>query len=194
MRRKCSTPVGVMDRFTVQSMNSFGQSDRCSTPVGVMDRFTHIWAAQDLAAAFVLNACRRHGSVHAGLRRRRQAKSVCAQRLSASWIGSLSCRRRHLERTWCSTPVGVMDRFTQIHRLYSTAAWRVLNACRRHGSVHDGDCQAVDRDDDVLNACRRHGSVHVGQGEGLPAGQLCSTPVGVMDRFTPNYPPHHSGA
>src|ERR1700722_4315848 len=87
------------------------------------------------------------------------ADHLRAQRLSASWIGSPgqshgfstsakvlnACRRHgsvHLgvvlvfdESLWCSTPVGVMDRFTK----YNADIQRhnnVLNACRRHGSVH----------------------------------------------------------
>ncbi len=117
----------------------------------------------------------------------------CAQRLSASWIVS------QLARDGCSTPVGVMDRFTTtvntaevcstpvgVMDRFTTGSFlfvsRVLNACRRHGSFHESDPPKTFWR--VLNACRRHGSFHNDRVRMLSTGEMCSTPVGVMDRFT----------
>ncbi len=89
----------------------------------------------------------------------------------------------------CSTPVGVMDDFTQVvpPRFTSvsgaqrqSASWTishlffaynttvlciVLNACRRHGRFHK---RRPGRDEfdgrPVLNACRRHGRFHAVKG------------------------------
>ena len=60
----------------------------CSTPVGIKDRFT-------LPFGFFF------------------AASVCAQRLSASKIGSLMAWRSVTSVVLCSTPVGIKDRFTR---------------------------------------------------------------------------------
>ena len=63
---------------------------------------------------------------------------------------------------------------------------QVLNAFRRHGWFHFllGDpCffrQAV------LNAFRRHGWFHKSEGWDERIYELCSTPFGVMDGFTPD--------
>ncbi len=156
----CSTPVGVMDRFTCRWYHSEESPRPCSTPVGVMDRFTH-------------------GGAVAGA-----GPGVC------------------------STPVGVMDRFT-IGNKNGPVKPPVLNACRRHGSFHSGTPSQEGAREAVLNACRRHGSFHAGQAsrrrwpllgaQRLSASWIvsrvtfpatvasptkCSTPVGVMDRFT----------
>ncbi len=109
--------------------------------------------------AEVLNACRRHGSVHIA--------NACvvltthgAQRLSASWIGSLgatptfpasSAGAQRLSASWIGSQQGLFD----LHEEQP-----VLNACRRHGSVHFADQPPYLQLCLVLNACRRHGSVH----------------------------------
>ncbi len=109
----------------------------------------------------------------------------------------------------CSTPVGVKDRFTSLAPKAAASVQRVLNACRRQRSVHcAGDLQ-LHVSSRVLNACRRQRSVHLvtsGRSEWLRsaqrlsaskigshgiwpghcAGKMCSTPVGVKDRFTTN--------
>ncbi len=156
----------------------------------------------------MLNACRRHGSVH-NCETRIASCRDCAQRLSASWIGSPIYRLLHISLVLCSTPVGVMDRFTSfptkghsssIYRAqrlsaswigsqYSTpimldyilsaqrlsASWigspltspnkyaMILSAQRLSASwigsrvVTSLSCTLCR----VLNACRRHGSVHI---------------------------------
>ncbi len=62
--------------------------------------------------------------------------------------------------------------------------WPVLNACRRQRSVHSyatacGGCDTI-----VLNACRRQRSVHWTDTPCPLRSKMCSTPVGVKDRFT----------
>ena len=151
----------------------------CSTPVGVMRSVTR-------------------------LRQVPRALAAGAQRLSASWIGSrghaasrvadsvLNACRRHRDRSlcnrpavdmpWmqCSTPVGVMDRFTS-RRLASHVADGVLNACRRHGSVTR--CHVASRND-ARRCAQRLSASWIGHG---PSDRwytrprlMCSTPVGVM--------------
>ncbi len=111
---KCSTPVGVMDRFTSAGVGLYQYSISCSTPVGVMDRFTKRFLR--------LRLRRRVCSTPVGVMDRftRTDSSTSspkwrAQRLSASWIVSPDAAN--------AQPVSVMDR-------------GVLNACRRHGSFH----------------------------------------------------------
>ncbi len=61
----------------------------------------------------------------------------------------------------------------------------VLNACRRQRSVHSlrlGRRRL--RRGGVLNACRRQRSVHCSGAAALNWAWVCSTPVGVKDRFT----------
>ncbi len=136
MVAKCSTPVGVKDRFTwylagalrwenvlnaCRSQRSVHDQQHhvsadlglCSTPVGVKDRFTRV------------------GSGGRGGR-------GGALRLSASKIGSLQVAEHGLVQRACSTPVGVKDRFTC--RFVAIARGRaiVLNACRSQRSVHKG--------------------------------------------------------
>ncbi len=53
-----------MDRFTSVGAAPVEGNMMCSTPVGVMDRFTADELAAAVAMGQVLNACRRHGSVH----------------------------------------------------------------------------------------------------------------------------------
>ncbi len=131
----------------------------------------------------VLNACRRHGSFH-----RRSfspfAGSFCAQRLSASWIVSRYTgaavpppppRAQRLSASWI-----VSRRFWPNRQHRRT----VLNACRRHGSFHGPTSDGLRHALAVLNACRRHGSFHVCRSRRRARSALCSTPVGVMDRFT----------
>ncbi len=108
---KCSTPVGVKDRFTWTDLCPASWRTECSTPVGVKDRFTSTKPAPG-------------------------PSSESAQRLSASKIGSPepillvsrrddvlnACRRQRSVHVFdpanprvrceCSTPVGVKDRFT----------------------------------------------------------------------------------
>src|SRR5262249_41452530 len=68
----------------------------CSTPVGVIDRFT---TASSTAPP----------------------STICAQRLSASSIGSPKQTSGYeLSYGGCSTPVGVIDRFTRMRGTQST--------------------------------------------------------------------------
>ncbi len=64
----------------------------------------------------------------------------------------------------------------------------VLNACRRQRSVHSlrlGRRRL--RRGGVLNACRRQRSVHCSGAAALNWAWVCSTPVGVKDRFTADH-------
>ena len=106
----------------------------CSTPVGIKDRFTGMNRP--------VISCRR-----------------CAQRLSASKIGSHPEAKDVKQWFGCSTPVGIKDRFT-VDRL-------------RHCQTHF-----------VLNACRHQRSVHLFSALAAGCSRKCSTPVGIKDRFT----------
>ena len=202
----CSTPVGIKDRFTgrgqsrrpcwqgAQRLSASKIGSRvlsvptnavgwCSTPVGIKDRFT-MDELQGHGTFPVLNACRHQRSVHHGrqgcpeaghcvLNACRHQRSVhpllsvavgptpCAQRLSASKIGSRK-------------DAGCHDLFKS-----------VLNACRHQRSVHRDD-QARQRAERraVLNACRHQRSVHASSYGVLCWVPVCSTPVGIKDRFT----------
>ncbi len=86
--------------------------------------------------------------------------SNCAQRLSASKIGSHIIRYSADNKIWCSTPVGVKDRFTsERNHVNSTHIM-----CSTPVGVKD-----------------RFTSMASGW---LGVASLCSTPVGVKDRFT----------
>ena len=107
----------------------------CSTPVGIKDRFTR-------KSWFVENP------------------RCCAQRLSASKIGSPGSKSFRARMSPCSTPVGIKDRFTR--------AWPdilpflvVLNACRHQRSVHRQRQSSNAKFLNVLNACRHQRSVHM---------------------------------
>ena len=134
--RLCSTPVGVMDRFTCSMCRSASGRKRAQRLSAswivspVQHRVTHPFVR-------VLNACRRHRSFHTGV-----GTPIATPPSS------------------CSTPVGVMDRFTNYRRPYVTDPLGVLNACRRHRSFHINPNVVVHLDLPVLNACRRHGSFH----------------------------------
>ena len=107
----------------------------------------------------VLNACRHQRSVHPSITATRARASPGAQRLSASKIGSPETTDGRFCMKWCSTPVGIKDRFT--HELPGQA----------HG-------------DEVLNACRHQRSVHKTARTTMTTLSVCSTPVGIKDRFT----------
>ncbi len=182
-RLRCSTPVGVKDRFT-------GLASALATPKGCAQRLSASKIGSLERTRYgcrpyeVLNACRRQRSVHT---------NCCA--IIATWLKVLNaCRRQRSvhecedvayegpyecstpvgvkdrftkllwQRTYdtdgCSTPVGVKDRFT-INRENTTYRFgRVLNACRRQRSVHSRFRRRRGRGECVLNACRRQRSVH----------------------------------
>ncbi len=136
----------------------------------------------------VLNACRRQRSVHRCTLVLSPCHPRCAQRLSASKIGSLegvpgrhpvarnhvlnACRR---QRSVHGVPDALQGQVAE-----------VLNACRRQRSVHPVHRYSLRQYKDVLNACRRQRSVHSHcRLVGAVGGRACSTPVGVKDRFTP---------
>ena len=180
-----------------------------------MDRFTrplfHLSAssccAQRLSASWIV-------SLYANSSR--TTASASAQRLSASWIVShgssrlprrrsrvLNACRRHGSfhtgpRFWhdvfplCSTPVGVMDRFTRVEWDRSGRALVVLNACRRHGSFHP---RQPSRSEIVLWCSTPVGVMDRFTRRRVlpcPLAYSCSTPVGVMDRFTARVANHCS--
>ncbi len=158
-RLRCSTPVGVKDRFT-------GLASALATPKGCAQRLSASKIGSLERTRYgcrpyeVLNACRRQRSVHT---------NCCA--IIATWLKVLNaCRRQRSVHECedvayegpyeCSTPVGVKDRFT-INRENTTYRFgRVLNACRRQRSVHSRFRRRRGRGECVLNACRRQRSVH----------------------------------
>src|SRR6266446_759716 len=107
----CSTPVGVMDRFTALPPTP-GESGLRAQRLSASWIVSLPCGRRVLPLRFVLNACRRHGSFHGAVQGDVHRRTLCAQRLSASWIVSLIGPRS------ISCPP------------------RVLNACRRHGSFH----------------------------------------------------------
>ncbi len=116
----CSTPVGVMDRFTSQCFNLL-RFFMCSTPVGVMDRFT----PQGLDDGPKRPCAQRLSASWIGSPKSSPWVSWChsrAQRLSASWIGSPNIQVIGANGALCSTPVGVMDRFTTVQPVFLSIA------------------------------------------------------------------------
>ena len=182
----------------------------CSTPVGIKDRFTAPGRDRRQPAGRVLNACRHQRSVHASSRRSVFSSFACAQRLSASKIGSRNrikkfskihkvlnaCRHQRsvhavsqLEawsKMLCSTPVGIKDRFTLSGHRHRHQVF-VLNACRHQRSVHLIHHAVDSRGIRVLNACRHQRSVHSSANSRRLLICACSTPVGIKDRFTLNW-------
>ncbi len=109
---ECSTPVGVKDRFTGERVGGAPWDAKCSTPVGVKDRFTgcRLRAGGHRGCAQRLSASKIGSPVRLFNQRTRLRR---AQRLSASKIGShSSISAPDWHGTACSTPVGVKDRFT----------------------------------------------------------------------------------
>ncbi len=158
---KCSTPVGVKDRFTCSRSRLLFVADSCAQRLSASKIGSPCKGFDVDFVRRVLNACRRQRSVHEGSRdhltlrswvlnacRRQRSVHIlsafgfssnpgCAQRLSASKIGSPS-------------------RQTNIQGLAG-----VLNACRRQRSVHQGAFVGFVISYCVLNACRRQRSVHL---------------------------------
>ncbi len=179
---KCSTPVGVKDRFTRLPDRLPSRVGWCSTPVGVKDRFTRgppfaktpQTSAQRLSASKI--GSRNPSPFGVG-------DGVCAQRLSASKIGSRATGQERRSEFECSTPVGVKDRFTKSRILVTS-----LRMCAQRlsaskiGSPLDGPSRRTGST--VLNACRRQRSVHNENAADVLKRDGCSTPVGVKDRFT----------
>ncbi len=204
----CSTPVGVKDRFTrsarlsrasstcaqrlsaskigsrAQGKHAARAQRSCSTPVGVKDRFTML-------------ACAAH---------KQDARR--AQRLSASKIGSpfiaTTTRRKGFVLNACR-------RQRSVHIMAAAqndGGLRVLNACRRQRSVHfpgnEPGSLAVARAQRLSASkigsliCLRRSFTSVFGAQRLSASKIgslvggvqrlfagmCSTPVGVKDRFT----------
>ncbi len=156
----------------------------------------------------VLNACRRQRSVHNSPSSVKITVRIRAQRLSASKIGSHADVR---SGDWRGNVLNACRRQRSVHAQGPDLPGRsrkVLNACRRQRSVHtsgrsgQGTCVLVlnacrrqrsvhlHRFGDllgrhlVLNACRRQRSVHRLKTSRFPSRFVCSTPVGVKDRFT----------
>ena len=88
----CSTPDGVIERFTT-IISVYGCfAAMCSTPDGVIERFTASDHLQIERGLMVLNAGWRHRTVHQ------------------------LTERRVLALNLCSTPDGVIERFTSSER------------------------------------------------------------------------------
>src|SRR5207302_1641473 len=110
--RMCSTPFGVVDRFTTRLVVSTTALVWCSTPFGVVDRFT----------------------------KRLPDPNVMAFKCSTPFgvVDSFASRRHVTARAsrLCSTPFGGVDRFTCLSAARGVLAQGVLNAFRRRGSFH----------------------------------------------------------
>ncbi len=158
----CSTPFGIGDRFTRFGNERYQIGNACSTPFGIGDRFTlHI---------------RKYNELY-----------PCAQRLSASEIGSPSTRQRTRRPSWwCSTPFGIGDRFTLMpcQKYFKNTRAQRLSASEI-GSRTDRRESA--RPTRVLNAFRHRRSVHlrltkhvptVASAQRLSASEIGSRSVG----------------
>ncbi len=133
----------------------------------------------------VLNACRRQRSVHLADFLRSVPWRGCAQRLSASKIGSPAWSVASLAvGEWCSTPVGVKDRFTRrtrsshrrrrsAQRLSASKIGSHTSYCVRPNCTTRAQRLSASKIGSptrlglsliswrVLNACRRQRSVHL---------------------------------
>ena len=202
---KCSTPVGIKDRFTRNHRHQPGRrrsaqrlsASKIGSPLRLRRTRDGPVSAQRLSASKigsqgadrqggiperVLNACRHQRSVHlsigaatahsymcstpVGIKDRftrshpgRSAAASCAQRLSASKIGSPTGK---IDMRWpikCSTPVGIKDRFT----FCSVATAACGDRAQRLSASKIGSRRADQRRAGwcgVLNACRHQRSVH----------------------------------
>ena len=132
----CSTPFGIGDRITPRRrlvptenrvLNAFrhrrsdhacsvDRPDRvrqeCSTPFGIGDRITNHIRKIGEALNKVLNAFRHRRSDHSCRINRSARRASCAQRLSASEIGSQAQGGLLQNSPPCSTPFGIGDRIT----------------------------------------------------------------------------------
>ena len=108
----------------------------------------------------VLNACRRQRSFHIAIDGQPASTLSGAQRLSASRIVS------PMPHIAVSTAVSSAQRLSA-----SKIGSRRLMA-------------SASTSNRVLNACRRQRSVHAGRAGRRATSSVCSTPVGVKDRFT----------
>ncbi len=158
-------------------------SHDCAQRLSASKIGSHRGSAHGIGCGNVLNACRRQRSVHTSARQR-CAPTAGAQRLSASKIGSRCTSWPHPTALWraqrlSASKIGSLE----IHVcLLGTVI--VLNACRRQRSVHADYSKHLEAIHEVLNACRRQRSVHLTSRRHVPIVCMCSTPVGVKDRFT----------
>ena len=136
-----------------------GRAVECSTPVGIKDRFTPSLVRTD-ALSNVLNACRHQRSVHADCSCNSPILCDGAQRLSASKIGSRSATHFLSSLRWCSTPVGIKDRFTTC----SQSSYDAKRGCSTPVGIKD--------------------RFTIYPSTEAPPSATCSTPVGIKDRFT----------
>ncbi len=154
----CSTPDGVMDRFH-ERKRLLRWLDKCAQRLSASWTISRVEAFRPLASQTVLNACRRHGRFHPGLRRGCRQGARCSTPVGVMDDFTPRPSQAALFATWCSTPVGVMDDFTS-RKKPATQRRQVLNACRRHGSISPVARPRASRGISVLNACRRHGRFH----------------------------------
>ncbi len=111
-------------------------------------------------SAEVLNACRRQRSVHATPGPGDNLEYRCAQRLSASKIGSPLKACTVISAMGCAQRLSASKIGSLSGHSLTRKSTGVLNACRRQRSVHEhrDDCPVEVHI--VLNACRRQRSVH----------------------------------
>ncbi len=141
----CSTPVGVMDDFTVQGHQhtvdghcaaqrpsaSWTISPGCRRLACLVlvvlnacrrhGRFHYAGSCQRLATWRVLNACRRHGRFHSMRCRCSRGRTECSTPVGVMDDFTEFASLVQARRNWCSTPVGVMDDFTAFSRLTTLA-------------------------------------------------------------------------
>ncbi len=182
----CSTPFGIGDWFTLLQLAIVDHVRLCSTPFGIGDWFT----------AELVNQGR--------------FKKICAQRLSASEIGSLTIEAYVLASAeqGCSTPFGIGDWFTHLTNVVMQA---VLVGAQRLSASEIGSrlepgimgqaflcstpfgigdwftrlrCYAAQHGRKVLNAFRHRRLVHSSANLSPNWMIACSTPFGIGDWFT----------
>ena len=176
----CSTPFGIKDRNSYKAEMGGTAFRKCSTPFGIKDRNSiHSRIAGDWPS--VLNAFR-HQRSEQGTNTRRILAYPCAQRLSASKIGtdtrprwaeqrSESAQRLSASKigtgrkigavtvySMCSTPFGIKDRNRRHLAGASVNLRKVLNAFRHQRSEQSSACATPN------------------------SSNACSTPFGIKDR------------
>ncbi len=156
----------------------------------------------------VLNACRRQRSVHATYRTRGSGCNSCSTPVGVKDRFTWPCRTSLAMSSKCSTPVGVKDRFTGGRRIN----WSECTSAHRLSASQIGSLHQVDTDGGIISGAQRLSASKIGShSRGVRCGEhrwraqrlsaskigsqgstvstsltlvLCSTPVGVKDRFT----------
>ncbi len=180
----CSTPFGITAWFTsTKALRAF-YPRTCSTPFGITAWFTRAMSRVDWRRTEVLNAFRHHSLVHR-MWLRLSVAIWCV--LNAFRHHSLVHERRSqywAPYTWCAQRLSA----SQLGSLTGTGCLRACPICAQrlsasqlgsHSCVYSTRFSA-----DVLNAFRHHSLVHSFALETTLSGHLCSTPFGITAWFT----------